>query len=86
MVLNLHHALITFADPPAEGSVLLRFRDCPLLADAFSSFGVYQVLPAAELERPPSSSVLCELGDIERKQVAYWKPRRIGDLVFNWWD
>ena len=86
VVRNLHHPLVSFADVPAEGSVLLRFRDCPLLTDIFNSFGIYKVVSAAQLERPPSSSVLCELGDVERKQVAYWKPRRIGDIVFNWWD
>jgi hypothetical protein len=86
VLLNLHHPFVAFADPLAEASVLLRFRDCPVLADAFGSFGIYEVVPAAQLEEPPTSVMLRELADIERKQVAYWKPRRIGDVVFNWWD
>lgn len=46
-VLNAHHPLVAFADPPADGEMALRFRDCPDLAAAFNSFGVYRVASAA---------------------------------------
>jgi hypothetical protein len=27
-----------------------------------------------------------DLAPAEWKQIDYWKPRTIGDVVFNWWD
>ena len=84
--LNAHHPVVAFADPPAVGEMALRFRDCPELAAAFRSFGVYRVASAAELEQPPTPSALAELSAIELEQVAYWEPRRLGDVAFNWWD
>ncbi len=86
VLLNAHHPVVAFADPPGDGEVRLRFRDCAELAEVFGSFGVYQVVPAAELEQPPTPDALRELSDIEREQVAYWEPRRLGDVAFNWWD
>jgi hypothetical protein len=86
VLFNAHHPVIAFADPPGEGEVVLRFRDCPELAEAFRSFGVYEVVPAAELEQPVTADALRELSEVEREQVAYWRPRRVGDVAFNWWD
>ena len=86
VLLNAHHPIVTFAEPPGEGEVLLRFRECPVLAEVFGSFGQYQVVPAAQLEQPATSGSLRELTDIEREQLSYWKPKRVGDVVFNWWD
>ncbi len=86
VVLNAHHPVVAFADPPAEGDTRLRFQDSPELAAAFASFGGYRVMSAAELEQPPTAEALRELSEAERKQVAYWEPRRIGDVAFNWWD
>ena len=86
VVLNAHYPILAFADPPAEGDVLLQFTDCPELADVFSAFDVYQVVSASEWEQPPTPTALRDLSPAERGQVAYWKPRRIGDVVFNCWD
>ena len=86
VVLNAHHPLVAFADPPTPGEGALRFRDCPLLAEVFRSFGVYEVLAVAELERPPYPTALGALSKAERKQVASWKPARLGDVAYNWWD
>lgn len=86
VVLNAHQPLVAFADPPAGGEMGLRFRDCPVLATAFESFGVYRVASVAELEQPPTPDALAELSAIELEQVAYWEPPRLGDVAFNWWD
>lgn len=86
VLLNAHHPIVAFADPPGEGEDRLRFRDCPKLAEVFGSFGVYQVVPAAELDEALTPDSLAELSEIERQQVVYWEPTRVGDLAFNWWD
>ena len=86
VLLNVRHPVIGFADPPAEGEARLRFRDFPELAEAFRGFGMYEVLGAAELGQAPTREQLRELSEVEREQIAYWKPRRVGDIIFNWWD
>lgn len=27
-----------------------------------------------------------QLGEAEREQIKYWKPKTIGDIIFNFWD
>jgi hypothetical protein len=29
---------------------------------------------------------LQDLGDAERRQLAYWQPATVGDVLFNFWD
>ncbi len=86
VLLNAHQPIVAFAVPSREWEGTRQFRDSPELAKAFDSFGAYQVIPAAELEQAPSASILSGLSAVERKHIAYWKPRRIGDIVFNCWD
>src|SRR5262245_35569545 len=37
VLLNAHHPVVAFADPPGVGEVRLRFRECPELAEVFGS-------------------------------------------------
>lgn len=60
------------------------FVDEPQLAPFFSSD--FRVLGKAELEEPIDSSEMSELDPAEVDQARYWKPRRIGDVVYNDWD
>jgi hypothetical protein len=43
-------------------------------------------LSAGEAALSVSSSVLTELTEEERREIAYWKPETVGELVFNHWD
>lgn len=87
ILLNAHYPVIGFADPPEEGEVLLRFRDCEPFAESLRGFGIYEIRSMADLERRPNADDLRELSEAERRQVAYWRPQRIGDVIFiNWWD
>ena len=64
---------LTFVKPVHVGSLFSRLTEFqPLDADWL----------AAEL--PPD--LLADLGRSELEQVGYWKPSRIGDVMFNNWD
>src|SRR4051812_38227284 len=54
-------------------------------ADPIRSLG-FEIGTAAELSRLIEMTDLQMLSDDERKQAQYWKPKRIGQIVFNWWD
>jgi len=41
---------------------------------------------ADELNRRVEPKDLDALSPAERRQAKYWKPKRVGDIVFNWWD
>lgn len=43
-------------------------------------------LTADEAARSVSSSVLTELTAEERREITYWKPQTVGEVVFNHWD
>ncbi|MDG4780056.1 hypothetical protein O7614_10430 [Micromonospora sp. WMMD961] len=45
-----------------------------------------RVATPAELEQPIEDRSLRLLTDEERRDVAYHRPGRLGDLLFNWFD
>ncbi len=68
-----------------QGQVVLDFADCPELGIAFEQFG-YKVLPAVELARPLTHEMWQGLAPHERKDVRYFRPERVGDVIYNYWD
>jgi len=86
VLLNAHHPILAFADPKGATSSYFEFRDVPELADFFRGLGVYTLASAAELNERPTSAHLRDLSPAELKQVKYWEPRRVGEVVFNFWD
>lgn len=91
ILLNAHYPLLAFASFVNFGEI--NFCDEPQLNKEFSPY--YSVLGTMELNEPISiksesknSSIQNEneLNSAELKQLAYWKPERIGDVIFNYWD
>jgi len=86
VLLNAHFPLVGFAHPPAVGELELRFVDAAALVEAFRGFGGYQVLDRAALEQRLTPDAVADLDKGERAEFTYWRPTRIGDVVFNSWD
>ena len=87
VLMNRYYPIIAFAVPPeSEDTGPQQFIDCPEIANVFRTSGYYEVLGKAELERPASESDLQHLGPSEIDQADYWRPQRLGDFVFNFWD
>ncbi len=84
-VLNGVFPLLAFATPPAEEQFDLEYADRPELATVFGRLG-YTVLPAAELGSPLTREMWQGLAPHEQKQIRYYRPRRVGDVIYNWWD
>lgn len=85
ILLNAYFPLMAFAVPRA--GLLYAFVDEPELASAFHGPGPSSVVPALELAAPLDLRAAHPLlGPTERKQAEYWRPARLGDLVFNHWD
>jgi hypothetical protein len=86
VLLNEVFPLLAFAVPPAEGQVLLEFVDFPKLAAEFERWGNYTILQAVELLEPLTREMYQELAPMEQKTIRYFRPQRVGDVIYNCWD
>ncbi|QKE76089.1 hypothetical protein HPK19_25125 (plasmid) [Arthrobacter citreus] len=82
ILLNAHYPFLAFASTVNLSEII--FIDDPQLKEVFSPF--YRVLSTKELNEPLLIKNVNELNSAELNQLAYWKPERIGDVIFNHWD
>lgn len=78
---NPYYGFITFSANEAG-----TFADEPQLAQLFSQFDSFHVLTSTNLEIFPEHLYLTDLNESELTQINYWKPSRLGDIIFNFWD
>jgi len=64
----------------------LTFVEPVSLAATFLAATEFQPLDASWLSADLNSELLTGLAASELKQVHYWKPERVGDVIFNFWD
>jgi hypothetical protein len=91
ILLNKHYPMVAFASNVGFASIT--FRDEPTLLERFRAS--YRVLSCRELNKPVSLKLgakKCllqnenELSQAELEQVAFWKPKTFGEIIFNQWD
>lgn len=82
VLLNAFHPLVGFAKTDASEPI---FTDIP---DGFLSRdqGLFTFIGKAILSSPPDRASLSALAEAEIRQMDYWRPRRLGDIIFNHWD
>lgn len=76
---NAHHPLIAFVTSHDS-----RFID-DLRLGAFFADG-FRLLSEHDLNQYPTPATLCDLDENELSQIRYWRPLRIGEIIFNSWD
>ncbi|MFI2664135.1 hypothetical protein [Micromonospora carbonacea] len=84
LLFNAAALLVAAAEPQDRHSVTLTFVNVPA-GNLFSEAGL-RVATAAELIQPLGDSDLRFLTEDERRDAAYHRPDRLGDLLFNWFD
>jgi len=85
ILLNAHVPIIAFAVASRESGPL-QFTDMPALAVLVQRFAAYEVWPASQLAAPLTPDSCKQLAEAELNQIKYWRPRSIGEVVFNVWD
>jgi hypothetical protein len=85
IVLNLHHPFVAFAGSADVPGRYLQFEDHAELAAALTALDGLQVLTTTILATAPRG-LLSQLGPADLLEIKFWKPRRIGDIIFNYWD
>jgi len=86
MTLLLHAGgrLVAATDAVDSSNPVGRFRDVPR-PDLFELAGL-RPLEATDLERPLTNDHTAALHPAEQRDIAYHKPPRIGDVIFNRFD
>jgi hypothetical protein len=82
IMLNEHYPYLAFAAAIESGDI--QFVDIPVLSEQFSLY--YHVLDTKELSVPIKDKHKSELNSAELQQISYWKPEKIGQVLFNFWD
>jgi hypothetical protein len=93
ILMNHHFPIIGLAVAPQDGNIgLPHFVEhgandgSSTIAEYFQAAGKYQVLNRADLEQPLCERDLALLAPAEAMQIRYWRPYRVGDVIFNFWD
>jgi hypothetical protein len=80
VLLNCHYPFLAFALTLGN----ITFLDIPVLSAKYQPY--YTVFTKDYLDTPISSEHLTALSKAELNQVSYWKPRTVGEVIFNHWD
>ncbi|MAT68982.1 MAG: hypothetical protein CMJ58_05605 [Planctomycetaceae bacterium] len=75
--------IVVVSDPVSAAGV--QPVDCPEIEASMRQYG-FESAPAAELVRALAAKDLAALNHAEQEQARYWKPTRVVDVIFNWWD
>lgn len=81
VLLNRFYPLIGFS---STNPLVYTFIDEPVLAKMFSP--LYQVIPAEELNEVLDIAKQPYLNKADRQEISSWNPRRVGEVIFNFWD
>jgi hypothetical protein len=71
---------------PFDGNWELSYLDVPGMANFIEETGTFKMQSRAEMEARVEPAVVSNLAENEITQMRYWRPRRVGDVVFNFWD
>jgi hypothetical protein len=83
-LLNLAVGMVATADDRDPHDLQARFLEVPC-PDVFTLAG-FRIADLADLEQPLTDGHIAGLTEAERKDIAYHRPLRVGDVVFNWFD
>ena len=82
LLLNAYYPYLAFSHNQDKFS--LNFTMNRELETIFKDY--YEILSPDQLNAGISIDELDKLGHTEKDQVIYFNPRRIGDVIFNYWD
>ena len=83
---NAHFRILACCVPFETNVCDREFVDDADLTAAMSAYSDYVLLPADSFDKPLEEADLHNLSQAEIAQIRYWRPARVGDAVFNWWD
>ncbi len=86
IVLNAHYPIVAFTEPFSPLQLKVRFTDNGPIREALELNGGFQILSKADLESKIAPEATSSLAAGEIDKIRYWRPRTIGEVIFNFWD
>ena len=86
VLLNTIHPYMAFVSPMPGKAVNTCFIDALVLANVYHSFSQYEILSAAQAQTPLEPAHYQKLNKAELSQIRSWRPKTVGEVVFNDWD
>lgn len=86
VLLHAHYPYLAFASPLSRDQNAISFVDWPAGSNEFRRRSDYTILTTQELATPFSQTDTSSLADAEREQIKYWRPKTVGEIIFNFWD
>jgi len=83
-ICNATYPIVALVDSKAE-TPPLRYVDRADVTLGFQQLG-FDVVSAHILAQPLTPEDLECLDQAEREQIKHWKPRHMGEVIFNWFD
>lgn len=81
------YPILAFSEPVDLQLCSLRFINAASIArEILRLFPNVTIASAQDLGRSLMEADLSALYAVERQQIKYWKPKTVGEVVFNWWD
>lgn len=80
-VLCSTNELWAFSEKLNPSECELTFVDSQILSATLSNLFGFTPLTTVELNSPYK-----KLADISDADILYWKPKSLGEAIFNWWD
>lgn len=86
VICNSIYPVVALVKEFDEGVCELRYIEDANAEYLIESCTSFYIVSAADLDQELTSDALKELSEAELSQIKYWKPKTIGEAVFNWWD
>jgi hypothetical protein len=86
VLFHRHLPLLAVASHPPRGLDDLSIIDDPVVSEAMPDHAGFRLLTSGQLATPVTHADLSQLAAAELKQIASWKPKTFGEVLFNFWD
>jgi len=86
VLFHRHLPLLALVAHPPRGLDDLSIIDDPVASAAMPDHTGFQLLTPGQLAAPVTRADLSQLAAPELDQIASWKPKTIGEVLFNLWD
>jgi hypothetical protein len=86
VLFHRHLPLLALASHPPRGIDDPCLVDDPVVSGAMPGHTGFQLLTPSQVAAPVTRAGLSQLAAVEPDQIASWKPKIIGEVLFNLWD
>ena len=77
---------VSLSRPIEEGSQCIEFSDSGILDEFRDDGSPWIALASDDANVPLTPDSTAELANAEVEQIDYWRPKTVGEIIYNFWD